>query len=412
MRSIRGALAAACAMAGVSAGRADATEVDTALLYYAEPGRVTAVETVVEGRHDFGGQRLGSFKIVYDALTGASANGAVPASMAQTFTRPSGNGSYVVRPGDTPLDDTFHDSRFAASGSLRFPLDRLTTASVGLYGSGEFDYTSLGVNASLARDLDRRNTTLSAGVSFSHDTVNPVGGRPEPLAAMALAGTPQARLAGNGAKDVFDAMAGLTQVIDRRTLVQVNYSLSSVSGYQTDPYKVVSVIAPATGEPVTQLYESRPDSRLKHILYGQLKRSMGPYIADLSYRHMTDDWGIASHTLDLHLRRDLGPDRFLEPHVRFYRQTEADFYRRWLTEGAALPEFATADYRLGAFDAWTVGLQVGLPAGRGQRLTARLERYWQSGDGSDPDAPGYLAGADLFPTVDAWIAQLGYAASF
>ena len=98
-------------MLGINAAPAQATEFEAAALYYAEPNRVSAFETVLEGRHDFGRDRLGTFKLVFDALTGPSANGATPASAVQTFTRPSGRGRYTVDPGTTPLDDTFHDNR-------------------------------------------------------------------------------------------------------------------------------------------------------------------------------------------------------------------------------------------------------------------------------------------------------------
>ena len=80
---------------------------DSALLFYTETDRVSAVEPVVAAtRRGVDGSIL-SFKGVIDVLTGASATGAVPTDSAQTFTRPSGNASYSVAAGDTPLDDTF-----------------------------------------------------------------------------------------------------------------------------------------------------------------------------------------------------------------------------------------------------------------------------------------------------------------
>ncbi len=408
-RSIRGALSAACALAGVGGvATSRATDVETAILGYAEPNRVSALETVLQARHDFGSGYLGNFKVVYDALTGASASGAVPGAAVQTFTRPSGRGSYSTAPGETPLDDTFRDARVAVSGGLTLPLGRLSTATAGLYGSGEHDYTSMGANASIARDFDRRNRTLNAGVSFSRDTVTPEGGRPIPFASMTPVGADLPRLAGDGSKNVADAMLGLVQVIDRATLVQLTYSLSRVTGYQTDPYKLVSVVDPTSGAPVDQLFENRPDARTKHILFGRAKRQLPHGVVDLSYRFMTDDWGIVSHTLELRDRLELGGDKYLQPHVRFYHQSAADFYARWLLDGAALPDHATADYRLGAFDGWTFGLEHGRNVGRDHRVTARVEYYRQSGDGHPAGAPGDLASFDLFPVVDAWIFQLGY----
>jgi hypothetical protein len=401
-------LTAACALAGIQAHSADAVEFESSALFYAEPSRVSAFEGVLEGRHEFTGERTGSFKLVYDALTGASASGAVPSRQVQTFTRPSGRGSYTVTPGDTPLDDTFHDTRVAGSGNFSIPLGRLVRVTTGLYGSTEFDYTSLGGNLSVSRDFDRRNTTLKAGVSYSNDSIRPVGGRPIPLASMEPAGRLQPRLRGHGSKRVFDFIAGITQVIDRATLAHLSYSFSDVSGYQTDPYKIVSVVDPLSGDPTDQLFESRPDARAKHILFGKIKRNVGGDVVDVSYRFMSDDWNIVSHTVDLNYRRMIGANRYIQPRVRFYRQSAADFYARWLEDGQLLPAHATADYRLGQFDGWTVGARFGQAIGPNQTFVARLEYYLQAGDSSPPGAPGALADFDLFPTVDAWIVNVGY----
>jgi hypothetical protein len=421
IRPIHGALAAACALAGIASGTAEATDLDTGLLYYAESQRVTAIESVVNARHDFGGDRIGEFKFVYDALTGATPNGAVPSPFAQTFTGASGRHNLTISPGLTPLDDGFTDHRFALSGSLAFPLDRLTKATTGLYGSTESDYNSVSANVSLARDLSQRNTTVSVSGSYSSDTVSPHGGPPVPLGPVSTVLTPGHDDHGGEGEDggdvhigvpkhVADLMAGLTQVIDRATLFQFNWSLSRVSGYQNDPYKLISVVSAQTGAPTGYLYEGRPDLRLKHVLFARLKRDFTPAgIADLSYRFMKDDWGIVSHTFELRYRQPLAPEHYLEPHVRFYRQTAADFYRHYLLQGDPLPSFVTADNRLGAFSAWTLGLEYGLPVSEGKSLSVRLEYYWQFGDHHPAGAPGYLAGADLFPTVSAWIVQVGYA---
>lgn len=405
---LRAGLSAACTLLGISALPAQATEFAAAALYYQEPNRVSAFETVLEGRHDLGGGRLGSFKLVLDALTGPSANGATPASQVQTFTRPSGSGRYTVAPGDTPLDDTFHDSRAAVSADLSLPWGRLSKVGFGARYSGEHDYTSLGGSLSFSHDLDRRNTTLSAALNYARDSINPEGGRPLPLAAMAAPHEAQPRLADNGAKDVTDVVLGVTQVIDRATLAQVNYSYGQASGYQTDPYKLLSVVDGSNGEPDHYVFESRPESRTRQALFGQVKRHLGGSVLDTSYRYYFDDWGVRSHTVDLRWRLPASSTWFLQPHLRYYHQGAADFYRRYLVVGETLPDAATADYRLGQFDAYTVGLEYGRNVGNQHQFTVRAEYYWQQGDNHPAGAPGALAQQDLFPTLDAMILQIGY----
>ena len=123
---------------------------------------------------------------------------------------------------------------------------------------------------------------------------------------------------------------------------------------------------------------------------------------------MTDDWSIQSHTIDLNYRWMMRPDRYLQPNLRFYHQSAADFYRGWLEGGQVFPSQATADYRLGEMNTYTLGLRFGQLVTTGQTFVVRMEYYWQAGDSSPPGAPGVLATFDLFPTVDAWIVNVGY----
>jgi hypothetical protein len=398
----------ACAALGISGTAARAVEIDAAMLGYTEPERVSALEAVANLQHTFADGKGARFKLVYDALTGASANGAAPASNPQTFTRPSGSGQYVTAPGDTPLDDTFHDTRVAVSAGYAMPLGRVTTWDLGLYGSTEHDYASLGANTALTRDFNKRNTTLTVRAAYYDDTISPEGGRPEPLAPMALAGGPQPRLEGDGSKEVLDLGVGLSQVIDRQTLAHFSYTFSQVDGYQTDPYKLLSQVDPTSGEPDQYLFEFRPDARSKHILYARLVRRLGQNDARISYRFMGDDWDVTSHTIDLNYRWNLDGGQFFEPHLRWYTQTAASFYRRYLVSGEDLPRHASADYRLGDMQTYTMGLTWGHPFGQDQLLTARVEYYVQTGDSHPADAIGALRDYDLFPTVDAFIVQVGY----
>lgn len=412
-RRIREGLAAAtCTLIGIAPAHADPVDVDAAVMFYSEIDRVSLVEGVVNLSSALDDRRTLSGRLVFDALTGASANGAIPSSRPQTFTSPSGESSYRVQPGDTPLDGSFHDTRLAFAGSLEQQLARLTRITGGAEFSVERDYLSAGVNALLAQDLNERNTTLSAGVSFAHDTIRPEGRIPLPFAPMVHAGVPQPRFGTSTGKDLVDLLAGVTQVLSPAMLFQVNYSRVQVSGYQTDPYKIISVTSatpgPDLGEPISNLYEKRPEKRTKQSVYSKLKRSLGQNVVDLSYRHLWDDWGIRSHTVNLEVHTPFGHDRFLEPSARFYHQKEADFYSRFLAAGAPLPDFASADYRLGTFDAITIALEYGGRLARERTFNVRLGYYLQMGDSSPPEAIGVQREFDLFPNVGALFGEITY----
>jgi hypothetical protein len=389
-------------------------KVDLALMHYGEADRIACTTVQFMIGRSYARERALTFGFSYDSLTGPSANGAQASAVAQTFTTPSGNGVYTAGAGVTPLDPTFLDTRWAVNANWAQPLSRKWSWDAGLSFSTEYDYTHTGVNTRLARSFDRHNSTLSAALAVSADAISPVGGAPLPLAPMLEPGQTGNKL-GDDDKTVFDLVVGWTQVIDRRTLAQLNYSLSSSTGYLTDPYKLVSVVDPAAGLPVAgpgslNLYrfESRPDSRTRHGLYAQVRHQLRRDIVDVSYRYYTDDWSVRSHTLEARYRWKMLPRAYLEPHVRYYDQSEAEFYVTTLVEGAPLPDYATSDYRLGAFTAYTVGAKFGFAYKGLDEISLRLEYYNQSGDSSPAGAVGAQRGLDMFPTVEAVVFQLGF----
>ena len=380
-------------------------DIDSAVLYYTEDDdRVSAFEPIINGTRDLGDDESLSFKLVIDSLTGASATGAVPSTEVQTFTRPSGNGTYTVDPNETPLDDTFKDTRVSFGMNWLKPVDRNNRRSLGFNISHEYDFTSASASALWDHDTNQKNTTYSAGINVEYDYIDPVGGAPEGLTSM-----DDQNKNNNDDRTIVDLLFGITQVIDRTSLFQVNLSLSDSSGYLTDPYKLVSIVDNTTGEPIDQLFENRPDSRSRQSLFGKYKKMLANKdIFTASYRFMTDDWGIDSHTFDVTYRFKFSQGYFIQPHLRWYTQTEADFYHYFLREGERVPGDASADYRLGEMDATTYGLKFGRDIDQRHAWSVRLERYEQTGDSSPSEAFGQLSQQDLYPDVTATIVQASY----
>lgn len=419
-RIVAGSLCAATAtLLGASSGPSIAQDAgkpwkfDASVSYYGEQDRVKDASLDVRVLRWFQRGKL-ALRLAVDALTGASASGAAPSTQPQTFTTPSGNGSYNIASGTTPLDPTFLDTRIALGANWQQPVGRMGELDLGLSASNEYDYFHAGVNARYGLGLNERNTTLDFGIAFAADKVDPVGGAPVPFAPMLPEGE-TGNKRGDDSKNVADVLVGVTQVLGRRTVGELNYSFSRSSGYLTDPYKVLSVIDPASGLPAPgpglpflYQYESRPDARTKHSLFAQIKHRIGRPVMDVSYRFMTDDWGIDSHTLELHWRQPIGAKWYVQPHLRYYTQTAAEFWRPYLKAGDPLSDHASADYRLGELDAATLGLKVGWLHGGGHEASFRAEYYRQSGRAPPGAGFGSLAGLDLFPTVDAVITQFEY----
>ena len=434
IKKIAPALAAAsCSLLSVASsdalarGEAGSWDFDVATLFYSETDdRVMAAEPVFSATKTFEDGEVLNLKAVFDTLTGASPNGATPSVTPQTFTKPSGNGTYSIDGGDAPIDDTFQDTRVALSASWLAPINRDWEYNAAFYGSKEYDYLSIGTSGGVKRYLNNKNTALNFGLSFSFDNIEPEGDIAKPLVEMAHLGTSDSfdatRDGSSDSKTIIDALFGVTQVINRNTIMQFNYSLSLSDGYLTDPFKILSVIDETAGANFggnlldgngnnIYLHEARPDSRVKHSLFWQTKYALSNGdVIDGSYRFMLDDWGINSHTFDFRYRWQLGSS-YLEPHLRYYMQSEADFYKRYITEseynsGSPTLTEATADYRLGDLDGMTVGLKYGHKLDNDTEFNMRVEYYLQSSTGDD--GFGLLKDQDLYPDTKALIFQVGY----
>jgi hypothetical protein len=431
---IGAALAAAtCSLLGTAtpgvslAADAEPTwDIESALLYYGESDdRVKDVSLSAHATRDFGDERKLGLDLSVDSLTGASPSGAIASDGAQTFTSPSGRKTYETPAGEIPLDDSFLDTRFALNGSWSQPFGRLYTLNAGLGFSSEYDYQHIGANLGVTRDFNQRNTTLSAALAYASDTIKPVGGLPLPLTQMGDAvgdeSSPDNRGASSDSKSVLDVLLGVTQVLGRHTVLRVNFSYSDSSGYLTDPYKILSVVDPVTGELVGRtpapgesgpigvyLFESRPDSRRKGGLYTELRHDFSGKVLQVGYRYSTDDWDVDSHTLESRLRFPMGGSSYLEPHVRYYTQTAASFYRYSLANVSPLPEFASADARLSDMSAVTAGLKFGHVTAGGNEWNARLEFYRQTAKAPSEVLIGNQIGNTQMPDFDAVILQFGY----
>ncbi len=376
-------------------------DVEAASLIFTEFEKVSGTELTLSGRTPLSTDSGLTLGAVLDVLIGASPNGATPSDVPQTFTTPSGFDSYRAGAGEEPLDDTYQDNRLELSAAW----DRRYTRTLnGLFGgrvSMEFDYMSIGANTRWGIDNDSRDTLWSVAGAVSHDRIHPVGGIPVPLASMQPQDTPQPRASAAKTKNVLDALFGVSQVLGARTVAQFNYSQTYSDGYHADPYKLVSVVAAGTGRTLDYVYEQRPEKRTVHGVFSGVKHRFDELVLDLGARYTTDDWGVTSTTLDLRVRSTASDRTFWEPHLRWYTQSAADFFRQSITDVAPLRGALSADRRLAAFDAVTLGVKYGENAVEGEAFAVSVEYYHQFGDDSPADAVGVQRGLDLFPETRA-----------
>lgn len=396
-------------------------EIDASLLIYEEKDRVSALKPMLGLRKEIGDDEYLNVRMVADALTGASPNGAAPANTPQTFTSPSGRRSYTTPANEIPLDSTFKDTRGAFSIDWEKPVSETLKRIFGFNLSVEQDYASLGLSTTFNKDLNKRHTTLTFGASINFDAIKPTGSAPVGLSVMPPPGSygddDDDEHGDTKTKNVTELLFGVTQVINRFTLTQLNYSMGNSSGYLNDPYKLISVLdSNGSGDlraTDPYVYEKRPDSRIYQSIYWKgIHQFKNEDVINISYRYFWDDWDITSHTLDLRYRWEMGGGHYLQPHLRYYSQSEADFYRQTLIDGEETSlDYASADYRLGEFTTQTIGLKYGISFDSGAEINIKVETMQQRGETLDEDAIGSLQNVDLYPDMDATIVQAGFSAN-
>lgn len=393
MKAIRGKLSlATCTLLSGGTQQAmaidNAWDLDSSLVRYSEADdRVTVNKAIAHVTGDISDNDTATINLVLDTMSGATPSGAVASnSSAISFTSASGAGG-ITAEGTVPDKVKFSDTRLAFSLDWEHSISRLRKFTYGGSLSVENDYQSYGVSVAMAQDTENRDTTYNFGFAYAFDKIfRKTGGTPEPLSS-----TDDDIILSDGERFVYDAIVGVSRVLNKRTVGQLNYTISYSDGYHTDPYKVISQVDvvsqsdPAVGTfsygEIDRFYEGRPTSRLRNTIYTSMAHQYGERneVIHASYRYYWDDWGISAHTLDLTHRRPLGRGSYLEPHFRYHVQTAADFFMHHIPfDGSPLPEYASADYRLDATTGVTVGAEYGKTLSSNSKLRIRLEYIdWQ-----------------------------------
>ena len=268
---------------------------------------------------------------------------------------PTGEKS-AVPGGPVPLA-TMHDRRKSWNAELTHQFERVSVTA-GFANSRESDYVSNGWSLNAVTDFNEKNTSLLLGYGRADDTIN----------EEKLGWTVTRPKTGN------DFLAGVNQLIDPDTSVTANVSYGQARGYMSDPYKIVSTtrldLDPGTYYTVP---ENRPMARNKVSVFLGLNHNVERWRGALeaSYRYYHDTYGINSHTLTLLWLQKVGAHVTVQPSLRLYRQTAANFYYVDLdrsgvvTSYGALGEtgtgrapFYSSDYRLSYMQTVDAGLKV------------------------------------------------------
>lgn len=349
---------------------------DSSFLNYRESDdRVSVEKFIIDVSGNISERDHVNLAVVLDTMTGSTPTGAVETSTISSVTGTSGSGGFTAS-GAASAMAPFDDTRLA----VKVDWDREVNSSLHMiYGAAvsvENDYNSMGGSFNIKKETASKLTTFAAGVAFSHDTISQTGGlTPDPLSDVG-----EQDFFGEGERNTFELMGGITRIVNERTVWQNNLTLSFSDGYHTDPYKVIS-IADEDDVELTRLYESRPDSRQRAALYSKLVHQLrNGQTFHLAYRYYSDDWDIQAHTIEYGHRFELAAGQYIEPNIRVSTQTEAEFFHRSLPLFSELPAYASADYRLDALNDYTLGVKFGKPVGDNSEIRARMEFYAQEAE--------------------------------
>jgi len=200
----------------------------------------------------------------------------------------------------------FKEKREEYGGGVDY-VYRNTTVGLSVLRSNEPDYVATTFGATVAHEVLDGLTTFSMGYSVSHADV------------------------GKAHTDFADQLhryqykLGVSQVVTKSLLMNLNYEVILEEGYLQSPYRAARLL----GLSVPEVYPRTRDSYAVALGIvkglgsndGQLDAS-----AHLRYRYFWDNWDIHAQTVELGYARRVGERWLVEPHYRYYKQSAASFY--------------------------------------------------------------------------------------
>jgi hypothetical protein len=249
------------------------------------------------------------------------------------------------------------DRRNAESVKLTHFEER-QVSSVTVSNSRENDFQSQNVSAMTSWATADQNTSVSLGLGLTQDRITSV----ENLKLFET-------------RKTNEISVGFTQALSRNDIAQVALQHSSGIGYFSDPYK-------------------GPDLRPNYRKTNALVLMWNHHEAALNttfktnYRRYVDSFGIKSHTLSVEGAWSPNAGAWtLTPLVRLYSQDAADFYYNPIYSYTGVPypkdyfvgtpALISADQRLAAFGALTLGLKFQMKIQSDLLLDFKVDRYQQ-----------------------------------
>lgn len=256
--------------------------------------------------------------------------------------------------GATVAPGGMHDKRTAGDVRISRHFSR-GGVSVGASHSSEHDYRSSALSVEGRVATDDNNTTFTLGLGHSEDVINPVN-----------------EIVKDEAKRSDEVILGVTHALTPTDLVQVNATYTDGRGYFSDPYK---------------RFDKRPEQRRQAAALARWNHHIAAIDATVrsGYRFYRDSFGITAHTFEGAWVQPLSSWLSVTPSARYHTQSSANFYYDPVMSEDIYPRplvpqtYMSADQRLSAFGAVTVGLKIEVRYAE-WNADVKYERYEQRND--------------------------------
>lgn len=209
--------------------------------------------------------------------------------------------------------------------------------NIGYTSSKENDYDASSFRIDFSQDFFGDMTTVSMGYSQGNDDITQTGN-----------------------KDFSEELErrhyriGIAQVLSRNLIANVNYESIIDEGYLQNPYRFI-LIDRITAYDLDE--ERYPNTRNSDAVSFKLSYHL-PWSAAVKSRlgYFTDSWGIDGASIEFDYSHKLKNRLLLDLRLRYYQQSDADFYANAFDVNTALQTFVGRDKELSQYQTYSIGL--------------------------------------------------------
>jgi len=306
---------------------------------------------------------------VVDTFSGATPVLTMPSSVAQVISGASGitgvDSNKTVFADEQAVEvmtgASTRETRYGVDLGFNYTMNDYIFSASG-NRSEEPDYLSHGYKLGVEWTFNQNFNTLSLGFGQTFDQISPT-----------------TRILDEEKTD-YHLQLGFSQVISKKSVLKLSGSYTFNHGFLSNPYKKVFIQGLdintnlKSGGFSNVYYENRPDKRHQwsaSLAYIQYISFLGAAV-QLDYRYFKDSWDISSHTFEAIYRQPLSKSWELVSRLRYYSQSEANFYQNFYIQANAKNHYSS-DYRLAGFGTLGGGIKLTKEWGLASKFTDSIK---------------------------------------